>query len=278
MEQQEYNLTPEIPQEQSVLSQDQASTPNKKKGFWWFMHTHHTFCFSMVILAIVIIMSCFLWCSNSNLRSSQSKIIEVFEQTQKQTEANIRLYIQESAAHREALQSCVDKQMKLLAFVASENTKDSTLINISTLFVKLEADIKILEEQNNTITKLATDSLTRKYESMMSNIISEKMLELHLAKIEHEYTNITIWAAILTIVFLIFSFFSLFKIEQSRKEIEDLARDGRDKFEGIIRGDQIRKEELEGSITAYKAALDGLYNDYKAKFGTFPGGGGGTDE
>ena len=60
------------------------------------------------------------------------------------------------------------------------------------------------------------------------------MLELHLNKIEHEYTNITMWASVLTIIFLVFSFFSLFKIEQSRKEIEDLRKKGEEDINGTI--------------------------------------------
>ncbi len=64
--------------------------------------------------------------------------------------------------------------------------------------------------------------------------MSEKMLELHLNKIEHEYTNITMWASVLTIIFLVFSFFSLFKIEQSRKEIEDLRKKGEEDINGTI--------------------------------------------
>ena len=63
--------------------------------------------------------------------------------------------------------------------------------------------------------------------------MSEKMLELHLNKIEHEYTNITMWASVLTIIFLVFSFFSLFKIEQSRKEIETKKK-GEEDINGTI--------------------------------------------
>ena len=97
--------------------------------------------------------------------------------------------------------------------------------------------------------------------------MSEKMLELHLGKIEHEYTNITIWAAILTIVFLIFSFFSLFKIEQSRQEIEDLKRRGESDISDlitnasdIIKASTSRLDDLK----PYQDELESLLSEYRS--------------
>ena len=54
------------------------------------------------------------------------------------------------------------------------------------------------------------------------------MIDLHLTKIDHEYNNITMWAAILTILFLVFSFYSIFKmdepIQQGREGVKDIKR------------------------------------------------------
>lgn len=46
------------------------------------------------------------------------------------------------------------------------------------------------------------------------------VMELELAKIQHEYEALELWGALLTIVFLIFSFYSLYKSDE-------LARDSR---------------------------------------------------
>ena len=59
-----------------------------------------------------------------------------------------------------------------------------------------------------------------KSDSNFSELI-KKELELHLNKIEHEYTNITIWAAVLTIIFLMFSFYSIFKVEEAKFKVEE---------------------------------------------------------
>ena len=52
------------------------------------------------------------------------------------------------------------------------------------------------------------------------------MIDLHLNKVEHEYSNLTMWAAILTILFLVFSFYSIYKmdelIQQGNEGVKDI--------------------------------------------------------
>jgi flagellar basal body-associated protein FliL len=49
---------------------------------------------------------------------------------------------------------------------------------------------------------------------------TDKMLQLLLSQIESGYTNLTAWTAVLTLVFLVFSFYNIFKIEETKKQIE----------------------------------------------------------
>lgn len=139
------------------------------------------------------------------------------------------------------------------------------------IFIKLYADVEYMRGQNEYITRLVTDSLSLQYRELTSAVTTEKMLELHLGKIEHEYTNITIWAAVLTIVFLVFSFFSLFKIEQSRKEIEDLKRQGEADINaiitnasGIIKDSTSRLENLDKTVQPYKDEFESLVKEYRS--------------
>lgn len=71
------------------------------------------------------------------------------------------------------------------------------------------------------------------------SIIQDRMvthLQLHLDKIDRGYSAMEIWAAVLTVIFLVFSFYSLFKMEdfikqgaEGVREIKDLKEDG-DKY------------------------------------------------
>ena len=68
--------------------------------------------------------------------------------------------------------------------------------NIEQLYMEYE---KVLKE----------DSLRLCNERTLLEIQTKSMIDLHLNKVEHEYSNLTIWAAILTILFLVFSFYSI---------------------------------------------------------------------
>lgn len=237
------------------------------QGIWAriekFLNTHHSFCFCFVLVLIVTLFGIYLWQSNENLRDSQQKIVECYKNMQQQTTSTVISYINQSAEHRNNLQSCVDRQIICLSNALGQ--RDS--LNGEDVFIKLYADVEYMRGQNEYITKIASDSLALQYRELTSAIMSEKMLELHLGKIEHEYTNITIWAAILTIIFLIFSFFSLFKIEQSRKEIEDLRDKGQESLnESIANLDGImtqQSQQIENAIKPYTSELDALVNKYK---------------
>ncbi len=61
--------------------------------------------------------------------------------------------------------------------------------------------------------QIRRDSLILEAERLALNGQVKNHLDLHLNQIENDYTSITIWAAVLTIVFLIFGFYSMFKME-----------------------------------------------------------------
>lgn len=89
-------------------------------------------------------------------------------------------------------------------------------------------------------TKLLQDSIRLNAERVLLEGQIKSMVDLHLNKIEHEYNNITLWAAILTILFLVFSFYSIYKmdelIQQGRDgvlDIKQLKSDGEERIKDI---------------------------------------------
>lgn len=103
-----------------------------------------------------------------------------------------------------------------LSEVQSQNLKAV----ISTYFEQLD----LLQEEYRY--KLSCDSLRLATERFILKEQEKSMIDLHLTKIDHEYNNIAIWAAVLTIVFLVFSFYSIFKmdefIQQGHQGIKDI--------------------------------------------------------
>lgn len=246
-----------------------VNSPHKQNDtegrFEKFVNRHHSLCFCFVMTIMIVAYGIFLGIANSNLKRSQERIVHSYDQIQKQTANNIHAFIEQSASHRKELQSCIDKQMMCLSNSCS--SKDS--LSAEKIFTKLYADIEYLREQNERITRIASDTLSLRYRDMTSSVMSEKMLELHLNKIEHEYTNITVWASVLTIIFLVFSFFSLFKIEQSRKEIEDLRRKGEEDINGTIANATNifygLREQTNSTIDSYKETIENLIQDSQSK-------------
>lgn len=89
----------------------------------------------------------------------------------------------------------------------------------------------------------------------ISNIQSETkaLLELEFNKIQNEYETLALWAGILTVVFLIFSFYSMFKTDELLKqgregvnELSNLKSEGSNQLAVLI-------SEATASISDFKA-------------------------
>lgn len=112
--------------------------------------------------------------------------------------------------------------------------------------------------------KLLRDSLRLCTERELLEGQIKTMIDLHLNKVEHEYSNITIWAAALTILFLVFSFYSIYKmdelIQQGNEGLKDIRRI---KGEGEKTKDQLRTDG-KALIEETKTSIDQLNTDGKA--------------
>lgn len=87
---------------------------------------------------------------------------------------------------------------------------------------------------------LKEDSLRLHNERSLVEMQTKSMIDLHLNKIEHEYSNLTMWAAILTILFLVFSFYSIYKMDEliqqgneGVKDIRSLKKDSENLIENL---------------------------------------------
>lgn len=61
----------------------------------------------------------------------------------------------------------------------------------------------------------------------------ERLLELHYAELDNQQITLTIWAAVLSIIFLTFGFFAIFKIEETKKEAKAYLDDTENKCKEI---------------------------------------------
>ena len=87
---------------------------------------------------------------------------------------------------------------------------------------------------------LLRDSLFINTELALLGGQTQQMLQLHLDRIEHEHSNVTLWGAVLTILFIVFAFYSFFKMDD------------------LISSGQKGLERLEGLETKANAAINNI--------------------
>ena len=104
------------------------------------------------------------------------------------------------------------------------------LANADSIF----CDIKkvILSNDSGTIAnapvllaQLQNDSALMRREIMLSHEEKMNLVALHIDKIDNDYSQIGIWGGILSIIFLIFVFFAIFKIEETKAEAKNTLED-----------------------------------------------------
>ena len=126
----------------------------------------------------------------------------------------------------------------------SRNQYNSLILVLNSHFAKMDSLHKQYDE------KLLRDSLRLNTERELLEGQTKTMLELHLNKIEHEYSNITMWGAVLTILFLVFSFYSIYKMDEliqqgneGVKHIKQIQQNGEDIIEKMEEdGEQLLEE------------------------------------
>lgn len=100
------------------------------------------------------------------------------------------------------------------------------LANADSIF----CDIKkvILSTDSGTIAnapvllaQLQNDSALMRREIMLSQEEKMNLVALHIDKIDNDYSQIGIWGGILSIIFLIFGFFAIIKIEETKAEAKN---------------------------------------------------------
>ena len=120
-------------------------------------------------------------------------------------------------------------------------------------------DIDLLYAEYDKV--LREDSLRLRNERILLEMQTKSMIDLHLNKIEHEYSNITIWAAILTILFLVFSFYSIYKmgelIQQGNEGVKDIRNLKKSSEDIIEKLEATSKSEIENT----RAQIDGFINE-----------------
>lgn len=252
------------------------------------MASIHGKLFLFIILTFTSAFIVYLFCAKASLRDSQKEIKDSYAEHIQKADS---LYIDLTNYNK----TMTDNILSLNSGLLTDSLIRSTLAGNNNLFQQqynallsliVEHRKAIEESQEQYESKIQRDSLRLEVERELLNGQTKTMVDLHLNKIEHEYSNITMWAAILTILFLVFSFYSIFKMDEliqqgneGVRDIRQIKRDGkqevdslRTKIDSFIQDQQKRINETLNAVTErsneIERASNESLNDYKTKFDT----------
>ncbi len=233
--------------------------------------------FLIVLLIMVCAFIIYLFASNKTLLESQEKIKECHTEHIQKADS---LYVNLITYNKELTCKLLECNTRIWAdsLIRQSLKGNRALSNVqykelSKLLSNHFENLDIFHKEYDS--KIQRDSLLLIVEQNVLESQTKNMIDLHLNKIEHEYSNITMWAAVLTIVFLVFSFYSIFKMDElikqgndGVKDIKQLKRDGdkevkelKNTTETLIKDTKMKvdifiQKQQERMNTTFKAVVD----------------------
>ena len=171
--------------------------------------------FCISLIVVFIILTSYLWCSLNGMKDSQEKIVS----------EHINHVLKVDSLYNEMRISLID----------TDSIKNEGL--------------QVL------LSQLQKDSEMSNKELLISQNEINSLLTLHLDKIENDYAQIGIWGGILSIIFLIFGFFAIFKIEETKADAKNTL--GEVKTQGKKVRDEINELQAQAGV------LNNSYNSIR---------------
>lgn len=218
--------------------------------------------FLWVLAAFTVAFGVFLCYANNGFRLSQEEIKKSYVEHIRKADSlyfDMVAYNKDYSYQSSELNAAIltDSLLKL-AIIPNGKLSESQYKNLSEIVSSHFENIQKLHARYDG--KLLHDSLLLSTERQLLERQTQTMLDLHLNKIEHEYSNITMWAAVLTILFLVFSFYSIFKMDELVQQGNEGLRDIRQLYaDGKANIDTI-KTDGNKMLGDYKLKLDDTVN------------------
>ncbi len=209
----------------------------------------------LVVLSVFTVALCvYLFYAHNVSLKSQQQIKESYKTHLQKADSlycNLAIYNKNTTlAHQNVNNAILADSIIKEALKSTNQLSDAQVESIKLIISTHFHNIELLHKKYGE--KLSMDSLRLCTERELLEGQTKAMIDLHLDKIEHEYSNITMWGAILTILFLVFSFYSLYKIDELIKQGQ----------EGVLRINEIKKDG-EDSVRQFKNENQKIVDDMK---------------
>jgi len=130
---------------------------------------------------------------------------------------------------------------------------DSVFYDMKTVI--LSCDSGTMRNASALLCQLQKDSALFKREIQLSQEEMNHLVSLHIDKIDNDYSQISIWGGILSVIFLIFGFFAIFKIEETKAEAKNV-------LEGVIEKGEKATSDI-NNLQSQASELNNSFNSIK---------------
>ena len=177
-----------------------------------------------IIFTIIVAIAIFL--IHRDFRQSQQKIIDIHkEHLEKTQECFTCIYdnLKNEAVNCDSLIYALTSDKTLAKRIVNYNSVRNLIVGLANnMSYRAMAD------------ELKKDSLFINRQLADSQHATNELLELHFNRIQHEYTVLALWAGVLMIVFLIFSFYSLYKTDDIAKQGKESLKEIKEKGDNVL--------------------------------------------
>lgn len=204
--------------------------------------THYGKLFLTVLSVFTVLFGLYLFASNNALRKSQDKIIESYISHVQSVDSLYMARVESMTdlifTSQAAAESVVDSSLLSEILKSNKRMSKDQYDNLRLLLGECHSVAE--KKYQDHLNLLLRDSLFINTELALLGGQTQQMLQLHLDRIEHEHSNVTLWGAVLTILFIVFAFYSFFKMDD------------------LISSGQKGLERLEGLETKANAAINNI--------------------
>lgn len=247
----------------------------KSRLYYKAMQTKYGILFLWTLIGFAAIFIIYLFYSHYSLKQSQKQIRKDYiAHIQKAdslyihwTEYNNTVMLSGQKVNNTLFKDSIIKSTLSNRYKLSRNQYDNLILVLNSHFAKIDS----LHRQYDD--KLLRDSLRLNTERELLEGQTKTMLELHLNKIEHEYSNITMWGAVLTILFLVFSFYSIYKMDEliqqgneGVKEIKNLKKEGKQDLDQLKTEKEKIVTNIQGQLSDSIAAVNNTQKETERQY------------
>lgn len=119
------------------------------------------------------------------------------------------------------------------------------------------------------LSQLQKDSALFRREILLSQAEVHNLVALHIDKMDNNYSQIGIWGGLLSVIFLIFGFFAIFKIEETKTEAKNVLDDvTKQKKIALAEINELQSQasELSNSFTPIRQKANTFITDKTTEF------------